>query len=232
MEYNIVPDKKTGILIREGTYDKQIISEVKSSYLWMDVKDKVVFEVGGCFGAYSVMALRAGAKKVICFEPDPYNAELIVKNTEEFGERFRLVNAACVSGFETEVDFYKSTSGINHGNYSCTEFRGREKVTVKAVNFNEYLMEYQPDTIKMDCEGAEYDILLGIYDEESNTTGYEQDGLPSFVKQIAMEIHFSKKEWRTNQGPRLIKMFEDWEAIKQPKITSNNWHTLGGWKRA
>ena len=61
--------KIDGIWTREGTYDARIIKEIKATYSWMDVEGKVVMDVGGCFGAFSVWASRQKASSIIAYEP-------------------------------------------------------------------------------------------------------------------------------------------------------------------
>ena len=68
----------------------------------------------------------------------------------------------------------------------------------------------------MDCEGAEFDLL--------------SKRLPSFVKQIALEIHLGKKEWR-EKAHSIVRTFADWECVVQPKLGGKHWFTLAGWRR-
>jgi len=206
---------KSGLFIREGTYDKQIVPEVLKSYAWMKPKGETVLDVGGCFGAYSVLASKQGAENIYCYEPEPNNFAMVCKNTGEI-KNIKAYNSALVTSKEKEISFYL-THGVNHGNFSTTEYRGRKEIKVKATNFYDVLNRIKPSTIKMDCEGSEYDLL--------------QKPLPSFVKKITVEIHFGKKAWRKTSSHKLVEMFKDWKTIITPKIGEKNWHTLGGWER-
>lgn len=210
-------DKKSGVYYRGGSYDKNIIGEIKRSYGLLEITKKdVVLDVGGCFGAFVVYAAGFDPKKIAVIEPDKENLKVLKKNCAK-RKNVEVIEGACVLNPETPtIQLYK-TQGINHGNYSTTPFRGRYDVTVKTLNFRTILKAIRPTIIKMDCEGAEYDLL--------------QQELPKHVKQIAMEIHLTKKEWRTNEAPALIKSFSKWECLRDPKITEANWTTLGTWRR-
>ena len=93
----------------------------------------------------------------------------------------------------------------------------RKEIKVKCKKFDDVLENLKPSTIKMDCEGAEYDLL--------------QKPLPDYVKKITMEIHFSKKHWRNDLANKLISLFNDWKVHKKPLIGDKNWHTIGAWYR-
>jgi len=201
--------------IRENSYDKQIVGEVLRTYQWMQPKNEVVLDIGACFGAYSVLAQNQGAKEVHCYEPEVNNFQMVLKNVNEY-ENIYPNNSALVNDDRKEISFYL-TNGINNGTYSTTAFRGRREIKVNASNFDEVLHRVKPSTIKMDCEGSEYNLL--------------DKPLPDFVKKITIEIHFTRKEWRNLLGPRLISLFKDWNVKTKPKIGEQNWHTIGAWYR-
>jgi FkbM family methyltransferase len=209
-----------GMFIRPDTYDHSIIGEVKRSYGWMDVKDKIVLDVGANIGAFTHHALTNGAKEVWAFEPDADNFALLQKNVGD-DPRAKLHNAALISGTDKTIDFFL-TDGTNHGNYSMYSIRGRQKVTVKASNFRKVLDHVLPEVIKMDCEGAEYDLLRPFY-------------LPDSVQQFAMELHYNTPASQTGSwfdiSNDIIASFSDWETVKTPKRNEKLWHTLGGWRR-
>lgn len=204
-----------GFFIRNDTYDKQIVNEVVKCYSWMQPKDEIVLDVGACFGAYSLFASQQGAKEVHCYEPEINNFNLCLKNVENYSN-IKPNNTALVNNDKQEISFYL-TKGINKGNFSTTAFRGRKEIKVKAENFDEVLHKIKPSTIKMDCEGSEYDLL--------------NKPLPDFVKKITLEIHLTRKNWRYDLAPNLIKMFSSWQTKVQPKVGDKNWHTLGAWYR-
>lgn len=199
--------------LREGSYDAEILKEIKPAYGWMDVKGRVVMDIGACFGAATVHFIEQGAKHVVAIEPDKDNFRQLQKNTK--GMPVTLINAA-VTPIDTTVELFLN-AGINTGGHSLHVTRGRESVMVQGQCFDRLLAAYKPHSLKIDCEGAEYDFLT--------------KPLPKYVKQVAMEIHLNKKHWRTASYSRLVPLFDDWDVVKEPKVTDNNWHTLGGWRR-
>ena len=203
------------IKIRKDTYDKAIISEVKRSYSWMEPKNEVVLDVGACFGAYSLLAHNQGASKIWAFEPEKNNYNLTKLNTNNY-ENIQVFNKALVNSEKKFIDFYL-TKGRNFANFSMIKYRGRNKITVEAENFTNILNELKPSVIKMDCEGAEYELL--------------EKPLPNFVKKITIEIHLDKKEFRYYKAKNLIDKFKSWNCKLKPQVGEKNWHTLGAWYR-
>ena len=202
------------LTIRTGTYDRAIVNEVTRSYGWLDCEGRKVLDVGCNIGAFARMAVDKGASKVMGFEPELENYDLAALNCPEAD----IYQGALISGDEQSISFYLSTSGKNPGNYSTTEFRGRKKITVLTRKFQTVLDQFQPDVIKMDCEGSEYDLLL-------NTP------LPDCVKEIAVEIHLNKPEWRAKKAKQLIKIFKGWKKVVKPTVGDKNWHTMAGFRR-
>ena len=209
-------------MLREGTTDHKTLVEIKRAYTWMPVKDKKVLDIGGCFGGYSRHAVDKGAKEVWVFEPEQNNCDTIHINLEDTSiTQVTVWNYAVVNNNDKEIPFYLTTSGKSCGNYSYHKYRGRKEIRVKTKEFNEILEEFQPDVIKMDCEGAEYDLL--------------KIELPQCVKYFTMELHFTspstvKPNW-LERAPEIIKQFESWKVIKQPKLSPKLWQTIGAWSR-
>lgn len=207
--------KKDGLYIREGTYDARTLGECRRSYGWLDLRGKRVLDVGACFGSFTVHALRSGAKHVVAMEPDPGNYKLLLKNVSDW-MNVTTANYAISTCAAAKIPLYKTT-GTSHGNYSTTPFRGRVQIEVRNTKFSRVLAWNRPSVIKIDCEGCEYDLLLN-------------HGLPRYVKQIALEIHLNKKEWR-EKWFKMLDFFADWECVKEPYDTGKNWATVGGWRR-
>ena len=105
------------------------------------------------------------------------------------------------------------------GSCSMTEFRGRIPQEVTTVNFMDSLQLFRFDSIKMDCEGEEWELL-------KNT-------LPDHVKDVVAELHFTKRYWREEDYPRTLAHMsaQGFFLIKEPKDTGKNFHTLAHWRR-
>ena len=201
--------------LRENTLDEYICNEIIPSYGHIDYKDKIVMDIGGCFGAFSYYALYKKAYFVYSYEPVQENYDLLTHNINKY-PNVECKMAALVPHKGRETFFYPGR-GTNKGIGSFVKYRGREETTVTALNFEEELYKIKPDVIKMDIEGGEYELIKGP--------------LPKFVKEVVMEIHLNRKIWRNKEAQRLISYFKDWDIVKAPRITEANWHTIGSWKR-
>jgi FkbM family methyltransferase len=202
-------------------FDNYIIKEIKGTYGWMcgeNPKEDIIMDIGANIGCFAVYAGLKGFKKIYCYEPESSNFDLLKINASHL-DNCELINKALLSSYSSddEIDFYIPKSRKNMGSCSAYIKGGRDKVSVSTINFKNELDRIKPNIIKMDCEGAEYDLLM--------------TELPDCVKKITMEIHLNKKDWRNNLAPKLIEKFKDWEAIKEPKITAKNWHTIAKYIR-
>jgi FkbM family methyltransferase len=163
-----------------------------------------------------MLAHHKGAKSILAYEPDEDSFRLLSMNSYEM-KNIIPIRAAVVAHHDKTTDFYKSTSGKNPGNYSTTKFEGRLHTKVPSVNFGDVLIGFRPEVIKFDCEGEEYSLL----------TEYE---LPNQVRQVVMEVHLNKPQWRNSVGS-ILNIFKDWEAVRPPRYTPKSWHFVAGWRR-
>jgi FkbM family methyltransferase len=140
-----------------------------------------VLDIGAHIGCFSVMALTLGATQVISVEPVPISAEHLRKNTEFARDRSIVIEAAAVGGDEETVTlrWLNTTWRSRPPKDYRTHWRGREYqfATAKTVKFKDLLKTYEPNVIKMDCEGAEYDMLQSI------------DWMPACVNTFTAEWH-------------------------------------------
>lgn len=205
-----------GVYVREGTYDSYVVNEIERCYGQLDVRDKVVFDIGANIGAFTVWALDHGASYVHAFEPLPTNYNMLLTNTHK-RERVETYEFA-VARDTGRIDLFYVENGKNPGNTSQHVQRGRQCISVLSVGFQNMLDVHRPEVLKIDVEGAEYDWLYG-------------DKLPDYVKQVAVELHLTKKEWRESDAHALNVSFDKWECLRQPKLDGGNWQTMGVWRR-
>lgn len=191
---------------------------VIKEYEHLPLEGKTLLDVGGNIGAFAVWAAMNGCKRVFTFEPEQENFHLLSLNTYPWAEQVMPIRAALVSHNDKEVNLWL-TGTKTMGSCSTTEFRGRTPVRVPAMNFLETVLKYQPDGIKMDCEGAEWDLL--------------DCPLPLCVKDVAAELHFTKRHWREISYPWLLDWMKEqgFEPLREPKNTGSNWHTIAHWRR-
>lgn len=211
--------EKYGLWGRGGTNDIDVMQEVFRSYSLFSYKGKCVLDIGGHIGGFAVMALRDGAKFVASYEPCKESYDILLLNTRKWWltEQIKNINAAVMHADVGGTVLYKSMTGKNPGSNSVIPFRGRATECVPTVAFSDVLDSVQPDVIKMDCEGAEYSLLL-------------QNALPLSVHEIVLEIHLNKRLFR-ERVYSLISVFDTWEVVHTPKFNEKSWFCLGAWRR-
>lgn len=207
---------KQYIKTRPGvTSDEYVCAEVTSEYKRLPIEGKVVMDIGASIGAFTMYAFLKGAHTIISYEPNYENYRQFLVNCGHLEGVVIPVNAALIDGHDKEINFYLTTGKAKDG-FSIIPFRGRTVERVAALNFHEELEKYKPSSIKMDVEGAEWELL--------------KRPLPNYVKDIVIEIHFNKRQFR-NQFEQLIAQFKDWTTIIEPKCSAKNFHTLAQYSR-
>lgn len=147
-------------------------------------KNKICLDLGANIGGFVSIALKNGAKQVICVECDSRNFELLSKNFQS-NENVILIKGA-VSNKNGSVKVYKNSRSkrkhLSAKTSDCT-INGRysEIETTDSYNIYELIEKYKPDIIKIDIEGSEFVCF------ENKEIKIDQ-----CVKEILMEIHYTK----------------------------------------
>lgn len=102
-----------------------------------------------------------GYEKIYAFEPDPGCYQRSLKRLKEMDEEFRTKTKLIQKGLSnanSTLDFPAEYKGS--GNYSNTQ----EMISVEVVSLDSYLDGKPVTLVKMDVEGAEMSVLLGMKD--------------------------------------------------------------------
>lgn len=174
-------------MVRAKTNDRIIFNQnfLQSEYFASGFEIKgndVVIDIGAHIGFFSIYAAsKAKNGKVYAFEPAPDNLEMLRKNIElNKLNNVKIVNAA-IAAEEGVRDFilYPRSHAANSFVYSATEEKNIIKVaTVNLGKFVERENINRIDFLKIDSEGAEYEILFGLRPDEFRK-----------IKKISMEYH-------------------------------------------
>lgn len=170
---------------RPGTWDSRILQKtlVENEYnLPDDMTGMTVVDIGAHIGGFAAACHARNAKRVICYEPDPANYQILKINISELVSdvcTFELYNRAVTGIPATDLKIRKLrnhdfNSGENTGHIDV--FGVQENYGIFSVSINKALQAIDSvDLLKMDCEGAEWGILA--------------EGKFTNVKKIVMEFH-------------------------------------------
>jgi len=160
-KFNYRPDSSDEKVFKEifekKCYRKPLINfDVGEGETWIDL--------GGHIGLFAIYAISKGAKKVIVYEADEDNFNLLKQNIELNNLQDKIIphQVAVVDdnilGDNNTISFWKSKNPlINYRNSIHEKSRGI-KITVPAIKFNSVITS-DIDGLKIDIEGAEVDIL-------------------------------------------------------------------------
>jgi len=170
-------------LVRPGIPDIQMINEIYIAKEYRRNLNKIgkkpmIVDIGGNIGSFSVFISRLiKDARVFVFEPFPDNFKILKKNIEINHLQDRI------EPFQLGVAKSKSKRKLflgKLGNATHSLFEKSEKsIIIKTVSLQDILKEIKfCDFLKIDCEGAEYEIIL-------NTNKKVLDN----IKIISMEYH-------------------------------------------
>ncbi len=148
--------------LRFGTEDADIWQAVvlRDEYQTGDLAGRTVLDIGGHVGSFAFRCLEAGARQVISLEPCQRSAAVYaaILADELAAERCLLLRAAAWrehgQGWLTHCPLPGATAGhtliLHHGpGEAC-----------RLIPLERLLEVYCPDAVKLDCEGAEYPLLV------------------------------------------------------------------------
>ena len=140
-------------------------------------ENDIVFDIGFNYGFFTLDALTYKPKKIIGFEPNPNLVKL-----------FNRLNIASVELHQSAVSnkagstvFYENNfSGKSSIHSDVNSDTSSNSYQVNICSFNDMAEQYDViDYLKVDCEGAEYEIFESIPNEF----------LTNRIRKIALEFH-------------------------------------------
>jgi FkbM family methyltransferase len=139
----------------------------------------IVLDIGANIGTFSVYAAAVcGASRVLSLEPFPDNYRMLCKNVEQNGLR----NVTCVNE-AAAGNRGRRTMGlhlVDCGSHSLVTGSFEHTIEVECCTLGDIFERFslaKIDYLKMDCEGAEYEIL------ENAGSRLQQ------IRRISMETH-------------------------------------------
>jgi len=157
-------------VLRPGTNDDVIYNSVvtKNEYRLPErlPPDAIVIDIGVHAGMFSYLALSRGAKAVFGFEAEPSNYQCARRNLVPFGERMHLSNLAVWRSDVRTAALHFCPSGDSANAGGGTVIWETDGPLVETVAFDDVILSVTEngrrriDLVKIDCEGAEFPILL------------------------------------------------------------------------
>lgn len=121
-------------------------------------------DIGGHLGFFPIRMVRQfpKIKKVVSYEALPHNVTFALENLKLNGvTNCEMVQKAIVPDNRERVDFFISNDS---GKHSILRVKGRESISVPAININDAISQSGATAIKMDVEGAEHYLLPAVTD--------------------------------------------------------------------
>ena len=178
-----------------------------------DIKnDDIIIDIGGHIGLFSIYAAeKCKSGKIFTFEPVKDNFKILKENIETNKIKNIFPEKVAISNKSSKVTIFLSDDDAGHGMYS----KSSNTITIDAINLEEIFLKNnlkKCDFLKIDAEGAEFDILENISEDMLKT-----------ISKIVIEYHIFEE----NSIKRLENIMEKFEK-NGFKITKNPYSdTLG-----
>jgi FkbM family methyltransferase len=143
------------------------------------IVNKNVLDIGANIGAFSLLTAFYRAKKVVSVEPVSRTFNHLVDNiTKSCFEQIKPINKAVTNRSGDFVDISINLDCAFDSLYSTSNINTYE--SIETITLHDLIKEFDDDPIylKIDCEGAEYDIILSASLEDMNR-----------IEEIKLEIH-------------------------------------------
>ena len=172
-------------------------------------QNAVIVDIGAHKGYFTIFAAlnTAADSEIICVEPVSSNFKILERNILQQGYKNILLLKAAVAAFDGQLEIHLSHD-TNHSLIGENPLSGKSNAIekVKAITLDSLISQYQLDEIdflKMDCEGAEYDILFNATFETLKR-----------IKILSLEFHDLKDPEKS--ASRLIDFMESkqFEMVK------------------
>ena len=132
---------------------------------FIDVSDRVVADIGAFVGDSAIYFALRGTRRIYAIEPHPGAYTEMLENIKLNNMEDKIIPMNLALGSVPgrikipNVDI-STTGGTYHG------LRSDGDVEVPMITLEQVMRDYgvEPDILKMDCEGCEFDVILNDYE--------------------------------------------------------------------
>ena len=195
-------DEGTRFTVRVNTSDILVIWEIWKGKIYDDARfpiheEDVVLDIGGHIGGFAIRAARMAHRgQVYSYEASSKNYALMKKNSQLNNLKNLHIHNQAVSHHSGELKFFIPSDNGALG--SLMQESDSPMETVQTITLTDIINDnsiQQIDYLKMDVEGAEYDILLKCPSETL-----------SKVQRIVLEYHEFEGDQRNHRD--LVKLLQ------------------------
>jgi FkbM family methyltransferase len=170
-------------------------------------KNPVIIDIGANTGLFALrMKQLYPAATLYCYEPFPSNFAQLSENIEASNLNDVTIVPKGVGGNSRTEHLYINNKNLGGHSLFASEAHSNDSVEI-AISGIEEVLNYtgneSVDLIKMDCEGAEYEILKAITPEmvkrikviifESTESVYDINELTDYLTAIGFRLEFQEK---------------------------------------
>jgi len=182
-------------IIRANSNDRNIFNEVLIHKIYNPLgfeikKGDVVLDIGAHVGTFSIFASEI-ASKVYSFEPTQENFKILRENIELNKRNNIVIDNRAVSFVNGKRELFIDSKNLGgHSFYQLLSENKQKRILIETVSLKDLFLQnkiQKVDFLKMDCEGAEYDILFNCQKEVLDK-----------IQKISMEYHNINKTYNIN----------------------------------
>jgi len=153
-----------------SAFDEVFLREVYSNNIQMSSENPIIIDIGANVGYFSLFILSQHPKaRVIAFEPLKANILLLEKHKAINNLDNLNICEQAVHGTEKSITInYNDSIDYSVGASILNRAKGNESITIPALSIPDIFKENNItniDLLKIDCEGAEYNIIFNCPDE-------------------------------------------------------------------
>lgn len=192
---DLKPGEKHNVYV---VFNELVCHEIYNNNFICVEENDIVVDIGFNYGLFSVTSLSKNPLKIIAFEPNPN----LVKTFTGFFKNDSVIelHQKAVSGYNGKAIFFENLDpGMSTIYQELDRGSAGDSYDVDVISFNDFIIKNKInriDYLKVDCEGAEYDIFDSMPNEY----------LCNNIKKIAIEYHHKFEDTKVQN---LIKKLID-----------------------